>query len=368
MAETITVEALRQRLEKGEKLTVLDVRDTEDYEEWTIPGAMHVDAYESLSAGLPGPVVTAEVPRDRPVVAVCYAGNTSRIAADALRERGLDAVSLAGGMNAWSLAWNQAEVSLPGSKARVVQVRRTGKGCLSYMVGSGGEALVIDPSVDISVYATIARANGWRITRVVETHVHADHLSRARALAASVGATHHAPRTTRNAFAYEAVDDGTHIRVGHVDLVALRTPGHTPESTCYQLEGHVLFTGDTLFLDGVGRPDLEADREQARARAVALHASLARLTRLAPDTLVLPCHTSEPIAFDKRPLVAEMRQVRDRTPMASLKLDEFVARLTERIPAPPPNHHLIVKANEAGEMAWPDAARLEAGANRCAAK
>lgn len=368
MAETITVEALRQRLEKGEKLTVLDVRDTEAYEEWSIPGAAHVDAYEDLSAGRPGPVSTVEIPFDRPVVTVCYAGVTSKIAAQALVERGLNAVSLAGGMKAWSTAWNLAEVSVPGSKARIVQVRRTGKGCLSYVIGSAGEAAVIDPSVDVEIYVDLARKNGWRITHVLDTHVHADHLSRARALAANVGAVHDSPRTDRLAFKYEPVDEGARIRVGEVELVALRTPGHTHESTCYHLDGRVLFTGDTIFLDAVGRPDLEADRAETQARAVALHASLQRILRLPGDTLIASCHASEPVPFDRRPVVGELRQAVARIPMLALSRDEFVARLLERLPPAPPNHRKIVQANEAGEMLWMDATPLEAGANRCAAR
>lgn len=368
MAETITVEALRERLEKGEKLTVLDVRDRDDYAEWRIPGALHCDAYEDLAAGRAGPVATVEVPLDRPVVTVCYAGVTSAVAADALRARGLDAVSLAGGMNAWTAAWNSADIAMPGSTTRVVQLRRTGKGCLSYMVVSDGEAAVIDPSLDASVYVELARKNGWRLAHVVETHVHADHLSRGRALWAAVGSKLHLPRTSRVAFPYEPVDEGTRIAVGRTELVAMRTPGHTHESTCYQLEGRLLFTGDTLFLDAVGRPDLEADVHEAKARAVALHGSLQRILRLPAGTLVAPCHVGAPVPFDRRPLVAELRQVRARTPMLSLARDEFVDRLTQRLPPPPPNHHAIVKANEAGEAPWSDAPKLEAGANRCAVR
>ena len=368
MAETITVDALRERLEKGEKITVLDTRDTEDFEEWRIPGALHVNAYEDLSAGRAGPVATVEAPRDRPIVAVCYAGNTSRLAAEVLRGRGFDAVSLAGGMNAWTMAWNTAEIPLPGSKTRLVQVRRTGKGCLSYMIANAGECAVVDPSVDIAVYIELARKNGWRIAHVVETHVHADHLSRARALAQNVGATLHVPRSERVRFSHAQVDEGTRIHVGDSALVALRTPGHTPESTCYHLEGRALLTGDTLFLDAVGRPDLEASPAQARSRAVALHASLHRLQKLPPETLILPAHVGAPVAFDKRPLLAELRQVRTRTPLLSLAVNEFVARLTQHVPAAPPNHHAIVKANEAGEMLWMDTTKLEAGANRCAVK
>lgn len=366
VADTITVDALRQRLEKGERVTVLDVRDAEDHAEWTIPGALGCDAYDDLSAGRPGRIATFDLlPRGVPVVTVCYAGNTSRIAADALRERGFDAVSLAGGMNAWSLAWNTADVSLSGT-LRILQVRRTGKGCLSYIVASGREAVVVDPSLDASLYVQIAREHGWTIKRVLETHVHADHLSRARSLCAATGAMLHMPQNDRVSFPYEPVVEGTSIRVGEHAIVALRTPGHTNESTCYHVDGRALLTGDTLFVNSIGRPDLEADRHMATARAVALHATLQRIQKLPPDTLILPCHTSEPVPFDRRPLVAELKQVRARVPFLVLGRDEFVTRVLEKLPPTPPNHKLIVKANEAGELAGLDAMRVEAGANRCA--
>ena len=92
-------------------------------------------------------------------------------------------------MRAWSLAWNAAEVPVPGSAATVVQLRRTGKGCLSYLIGQDGQAAVIDPSLDAAVYIEAAAARGWTIGHILDTHVHADHLSRGRALADLSGAT-----------------------------------------------------------------------------------------------------------------------------------------------------------------------------------
>ena len=83
-------------------------------------------------------------------------------------------------MRAWSMAWNTAEAPVPASAARVIQLRRTGKGCLSYLVGSARTAAVIDPSLDPEAYLTAAEQFGWRIAFVLETHLHADHLSRAR--------------------------------------------------------------------------------------------------------------------------------------------------------------------------------------------
>ena len=365
---TISVSALREKLERGEPVTVLDVRPTAQRDEWSIPGSRHVDAYEALWAGDADALSRVELPTDRPVVAVCAVGNTSLLAADQLRQRGLKALSLHGGMRAWSLAWNAADVAVPQSQAAVVQVRRTGKGCLSYVIGSAGEAAVIDPSVDVGVYHQVAQARGWRITKVIETHVHADHLSRARELARQSGAELYLPEQQRVKFGFTAVKDGDVLKVGASWLEALRTPGHTFESTCYLLDGRAVFTGDTLFIHSVGRPDLKAsDAGEARTRAHALHGSLQRLLELPVETLVLSCHTSEPIAFDGRPVVAALGDVRGAVSLLAEEEQVFVEALLKRIPPTPPNHLHIVMFNEAGELPEGDPTLLEAGANRCAA-
>src|SRR5919199_1696982 len=144
---TIDVEALMGLLGRKQRVTVLDVRRAEDRAEWAIPGSVHVEAYDALKAGDPSALSDVDPPEGAPVVTVCGAGKTSAIAAEQLRARGFQALSLAGGMKAWSLAWNTAEVPVEDSQARVVQVRRTGKGCLSYIVESEGEAVVIDAAL-----------------------------------------------------------------------------------------------------------------------------------------------------------------------------------------------------------------------------
>lgn len=364
---TISVAALREMLERNEPVTVLDIRPAAQREEWSIPGSRHVDAYEALWAGDENALNGAELPADRPVVTVCAVGNTSLLAADQLRRRGLKALSLHGGMRAWSLAWNAADVAVDGSQAGVIQVRRTGKGCLSYLIGADGEAAVIDPSVDVGVYVQLAQGRGWRITKVIETHVHADHLSRARGLAQETDAVLHLPEQDRVRFPFQAVKEGDAIKVGGSWLEVLRTPGHTFESTCYLLDGRALFTGDTLFVNAVGRPDLKAaDPQEARLRAHALYASLQRLLTLPVETLVLACHSSEPIPFDGRAIGAPLSQLRNAMPLLSQPENEFVEGLLKRIPATPPNHLPIVMFNEAGELPEGDPTLLEAGANRCA--
>ena len=128
MDGSIDAMTLRDMLERGERVTVVDVRKGEDHADWSVPGSVHVDAYDALNAGDERAMEGLELPDGAPVVTVCGRGRSSAVAAEQLRRRGYEAVSLEGGMGAWILAWNTAEVPLPEARAEVVQMRRTGKG------------------------------------------------------------------------------------------------------------------------------------------------------------------------------------------------------------------------------------------------
>ena len=269
-------------------------------------------------------------------------------------------------MKAWSLAWNTAEVSVPGNEAWTIQVRRTGKGCLSYVVGSGGEAAVIDAALEPEIYLDLADSHGLKINHVLDTHVHADHLSRSRKLAEPNGATLHLPEGAPVSYPFSALMEGDELRVGAAKLKALHTPGHTWESASYLLDDRAIFTGDTLFLASVGRPDLGASAEEAERRARTLYESLRRLLALSSQTLVLPGHTSEPVAFDEVPVAATLAEVREWVGLLRQTEDAFVETLLKHISPTPPNHKRIVEFNKAGELPEGDLTELEAGANRCA--
>lgn len=372
----IDVPTLREWLDRKEPVTVVDVRAAHDREQWMIPGSVHVDAYDALRAGQAGPLATVPLDASRPVVTVCYAGRMSQAAADILRARGFDARSLAGGMKAWSLAWNVAEVPLPASGVRVLQVRRTGKGCLSYLAASGDDAVVIDASLPAEIYVRLAAGHGWRIRAVIDTHVHADHLSRARQLAESTGASLRLPPQRRVAFPFAPLGEGDRVTFGRAAIAGVATPGHTEESVSLKLGDHALFTGDTLLVAGVGRPDLH-DRlgsasaaeavARARRRAAGLFVSLQRLRQHHDDTWILPGHTSEPVPFDGRPVAARLGELRAWLDEWLESEPAFVDRVTSNLPDPPPNFATIVELNERGEMPG-DVVELEAGANRCAVR
>lgn len=363
----VTADELRTALDTGRPVHVLDIRPREQFEEWHVPGSRHIGGYEALKEGRSDVYADLTVPDDGPLVTVCGAGKTSAHAARQLRKQGKDAYSLKGGLQAWTFAWNAAAIRFPDASAEVIQIRRTGKGCLSYLIGSRGEALVIDPALSPAIYEEHAERHGWTVTGVLDTHVHADHLSRARRLAASTGALLYLPKQERVSYAYRPLADGDGIEVGDATVRALHTPGHTPESMTYQLGERALFTGDTLFLQGVGRPDLDASHEEGRRKARALYRSLQRLMRLPGKMTVLPGHTSRPIAFDEAVVSATLDEVKAKIEVLQESEEQFVENILDRIPPTPPNHETIIARNETGD--WPDEedlVALEAGANRCA--
>ncbi len=366
MANEIDVSTLQAWLAEGRPVEVIDIRPRQDYEAWHIPGSRNVDVYAAINRGSPGALADFVPEGPGPVVAVCYVGETSVRAAAFLRARGIQAVSLAGGMQAWSLAWNQASALETARGARVVQVRRTGKGCLSYVVAADGQAVVIDPSLPPQVYQTVAENLGARIAMVLDTHIHADHLSRARALTAEAGAKLLLPVQDRVTFEHETVAEGDEIPFGESRLRALQTPGHTFESMSFLLDDEMLFTGDTLFVDSLGRPDLKADAAETRARAQALHRTLRRLTSLDESLLVLPGHSGQPIPFDGVPIAAPLGEVVQKVQALGYDEETFVDWILQRIPPTPPNYERIVRLNETGQWPSQDPAVLEAGANRCA--
>ena len=362
---TIDAETLRHWLDTGQPVVILDVRSAADRATWAIPGSLHVDAYADLKAHNPQALDGVSLPADVPVVTVCNAGHASKTASEQLEARGINASSLEGGMRAWSLSWNTADVPLPRSKAQVIQIRRVGKGCLSYLIGSEKEAVVIDASLEPEVYLNIARSHGWSITAVLDTHIHADHLSRSRLLAEQSGAIVYLPNQERVMYAFTPLRHGSIIKVGEASLMVIQTPGHTTESMCYLLDRQALFTGDTLFLQGVGRPDLHATKDETRSHAELLHHSLHHHLLLLPArTLVLPGHTNTPTPFDKIPLTATLGDLRNKVELLRLSESEFVDALAARIPPVPPNHARIIELNEAGELIE-NPIILEAGANNC---
>ena len=360
----LSADTLRNWLDSNKELSLLDVRSIQDRADWFIPGSIYVNAYDKLRSHDKEALHGLHLDKSVPIVTICAKGRTSRIAAAQLREQGYEAYSLEGGMQAWSLSWNEARISFP--KFQIIQVRRTGKGCLSYIIASKGEAVVVDASLSPEIYQSLLSKEKLSLKFVMETHIHADHLSRSKQVAENNKVDLFLPLPKKVSFEFSPVQDGSIFSVGDITIKAIHTPGHTIESTCYLAGDKVLLTGDTLFVDGVGRPDLKASQEEAVERSNMLYHSLQKIMTLDENILIMPAHASQPVEFDHVPVQATIGQIRKTIPWLKLGEEEFVQEIQQRIPPTPDNYLAIVEKNINGDFSDIDPIDLEAGANRCA--
>jgi glyoxylase-like metal-dependent hydrolase (beta-lactamase superfamily II)/rhodanese-related sulfurtransferase len=360
----IDASTLSSWLEKEKEISILDIRPLEERSEWFIPNSIHYDAYKKLRARDPNALRGVHLDKAVPVITVCAAGKTSILAAEQLEHQGYEAYSLKDGMKGWSLAWNKAILSF--KNYQIVQLRRTGKGCLSYIIVAGKDVIIIDASLPAEIYEDILKQNDWRVKAVMETHIHADHLSRSKQLADHLSAPLLLPTPNKVSFAYEKIEDGQTISLGEISIKVIATPGHTMESVCFLANGEVLLTGDTIFINAVGRPDLKVNEEEVKKRAGLLYHSLQKIMRLNDTVIILPAHTNSPVDFDGKPIKAFLSEVKDNVAVLKLSKESFIKTILDKLPPPPANHLTIVERNLSGNISDVNPSELEAGANRCA--
>ena len=356
---SISTTALAPLLDDAQTLFLLDVRDPSEVLDWQIPGVRNIPL-DSLAARVD------EVPRDCPIVVICAMGSRAKRGAEILASKGISSAVLDGGMNAWANTFDSVTGHFAG--ANVVQFRRRGKGCLSYVIGAQTTCVVIDPALQIDHYIEVADQHGWSITHVLDTHLHADHLSGARALVSATGATLCLSPSDPFRFAFEPLSDGRTIALApgvELTVSAVSVPGHTEGSTMYRLGDEAIFTGDTLFLESVGRPDLA---EQAEVFAHNLYRSLHdRVLPLTGDFSVFPAHYGAGVEVHVDQFVSrKLDELRGTLPALALSEEEFVAWALANVKDRPPNYQHIVLINAGVEAMAPEAANLELGPNRCA--
>ena len=185
-------------------------------------------------------------------------------------------------------------------------------------------------------------------------------------MAESSSATLYLPFPNKVNFQFEPITGTTEFQIGKITVKAIQTPGHTSESTSYLVDDKVLLTGDTLFINGVGRPDLKANTDEAMHKSKLLYQSLQKLLMFKNDMIVLPAHTSQPVDFDNAPVQTTIGEIKKNVAMLKLTEEEFINTILQRIPPTPANYLSIVEKNIKGDFSDINPIDLEAGANRCA--
>src|ERR671911_1546426 len=403
--QEIEPEDLKKKIDNDENIFLLDVRTPQEYEAWRIsyenhnnPKLIPVDRLF-----MNDPTLFKEIPKEKEIVTVCAHGHRSMIAAKILHQLGYNVKSVKGGMAGWNKVYDVAEIPVPKEAPfKIWQIRRISKGCMGYIISSKEDKLaaIIDPSREIyEAFLKTAKDNELQITKLLDTHQHADHVSGIVKLIKTITTTE---TNMEQTFAYfssleeydasnsplkniEYVKDGDRIDIGNkVTLRAINTPGHTNGSMSFLVEYTLsdnnknnindknltysyLFTGDTLFVDGVGRPDL---RDQSVKFAELLYDTYHKIIlQLPDDTVVLPAHfNGTSIALKHRvPILETLGTIKKRVKLLSMTKDEFIDYIADTVQPRPGNYRTIISINKKmlphDEIEMAD---LEAGPNSCA--
>nr|WP_236784894.1 MBL fold metallo-hydrolase [Alteribacter salitolerans] len=363
---------LSQKVINKEPLFILDVRNEDAFGGWKVDGEnfdyLNVP-YFDLIDGVED--ILDQVPEDRDVLVVCAKEGSSIMVAELLSDAGRDVSYLEGGMKTWSEHLEPVKVGDLNGGGEIYQFVRLGKGCLSYMIVSGDEGAMIDPLRLVDQYEAFAKKLGIKVLHMFDTHLHADHISGGRRLAEATGGTYYLPPKDADevTFSYEPLEDGKVVTFGGADVTvrAVYTPGHTIGSTSLVVNETYLFTGDILFLDSIGRPDLAGKAEDWVSD---LRESLYVLYKeMNQDLLVMPAHFAKLSELDEKGRVyarlGDLYQVNSGLQVEDE--DEFRRLVSENLP-PQPNSYQEIRKTNMGKIS-PEPAEeteMEIGPNRCA--
>lgn len=372
--KAMTSKEVTKKVFNKEPLFILDVRNESDFQDWKIEGEnfeyFNIPYFELLD-GVEG--ILDKIPANQEVLVVCAKEGSSLMVAEMLSEQGLTASYLQGGMKAWSEHLEPVKVGDLNDGGEIYQFVRIGKGCLSYMVVSNGEVAIIDSTRMTDIYLDFAKEIGVTITHVFDTHLHADHISGGRVIAERTGATYWLPPkdATEVTFEYKPLENGNVVTIGNtaIDIHALYSPGHTIGSTSFVVDSQFLLSGDILFIDSIGRPDLAGMAEDWVAD---LRESLyTRYRELSEDLVVLPAHFMIIDELNEDGSVSEkLGTLFAKNHGLNIEDEnEFRKLVTENLP-PQPNAYQEIRETNMGKINPDDEKQreMEIGPNRCAVR
>jgi glyoxylase-like metal-dependent hydrolase (beta-lactamase superfamily II) len=383
---------LHYQLADARHFSILDVRNEDEFAQWKIEGRVPVrslnipyfelldlqDEKEEIATAVARAVpqqLKNKLPEGEPVLVVCAKGDTSPHVAEGLRRQGYEAFNLEGGMAAWGDHYEMRPI-VESARLSVFQISRPAKGCLSYVLASRGEALVVDPARHTDSYMRLVTEQGWRVKAVIDSHLQADHVSGGVALARRLHVHYrlhpydaiHPEDLLPATFPYRYLGDETVFPLGEVTVRPLHVPGHTLGMVNLLVDSRYLLSGDALFIDSVGRPDLAG---RAKAWAPLLYRSLQRLLALPDETKVLPAHFGSMNDADEHGCycasLGALRGHNQGLRRVAAGEAAFTAYVLNSLPEHPPSYDEIRRVNtgliQVDEMR---ASELELGKNRCA--
>jgi glyoxylase-like metal-dependent hydrolase (beta-lactamase superfamily II)/rhodanese-related sulfurtransferase len=381
-SKNISAIELKEALDTGtqsqvhDNLFLLDVREPKEYAEWHIENSVNIPLGE-----LSNKETLSQIPKDKDIITICPRGNRATIGKYMIQRYGYNVKVLEGGLIAWSTEIEQAhkEFQISDSKVNLVQIRRIGKGCMSYIIESNKEIAIIDPVYPIENYIKIvANKFNANITKIYDTHQHADHISAAKALAQETNAKLYRSsyeqyedkdnqNSSSSSLSIEKLSDGNVHKIGSISLKIIHMPGHTPGSLSFVIEDKLLFIGDTLFVDGIGRPDL---KDKAEEFAGNLYNTIQeKILQLPDNILVLPAHFEKDVKTDEI-LASTLGEIKKKSQFleTNISKEEFIQKISTKVMTTPPNYKEIISINKGSKvntLSLSEIFDLEMGPNRC---
>ncbi len=397
---TIKPQELKKKIDKGEEIFILDVRNQKEHDLWSVSYDKYKDSPIIPIDQISNKESLQLIPKDKEIVTFCTHGQRSFSAAKTLASLGYKVRTIEGGLDGWSTLYDIAPIDTGSKDIKIWQIRRISKGCMSYIIASvqGKNALLLDATCNIdNVVNELVEEHGLKISNIIDTHMHADHLSGSTRLGDLYGGE--IDLSTFEKYNYENISsgkysnsrqikDGEKLRVSDsVALEAIHTPGHTDGSLSFKLEIQketkkaadqvesikddiakdqtqiFLFTGDTIFVNGVGRPDLHNKSEEYAKKLFQTYRE--KIFNLPDETIILPSHYNA--SFDhEKPIYNTIGSIKQKLTSITNSENEFVKFVTTNIPPQPMNYEKIVLFNKnLTSCETVDQKDLESGPNSC---
>lgn len=389
MDRQVTPAQLYEKIIKDEEITLIDLRNPDKFNTQKIEGRNNFKIYNIYYAQM---LETGDIDKDmknyiqnkfpnmfskdKPLYVVCDQGGTSEIFSRNLLELGYNSYNIQGGMQNWYNYYDYKTV-LETEDLSIYQISRVSRGDLSWVIISNKEATIIDPLRHIDKYINFIDQKGATIKFVLDTHVHADHISGGPAISNSLNVPYyfhpydaiHPIDMLPGKVKYSYLKDGDIFNLGTAKIRVIHVPGHTLGNLVFLVNEKYLFTGDTIFIVSVARPDLGGKGETwAPLQAESLY----KLTQLDDNIIVLPAHFSKPTEANSQGLYIEKLGIlKEKNEALNLILtkgkQEFVKYMLSSLPVFPPQYVDIKRVNVGLlEIDEEKAQELETGKNICA--
>lgn len=392
MSDEISPKEFNQLLTE-EKIFLFDVRGRDAFDRWHIEGKSEdsilnvpysdfiekggkANAKDSIAYFIKSELAE-QLPRNEKIFVVCARGRSSAVIADVLKDLGYQSMTLSGGMKGWGDFYDRKTI-VASPELSIFQIIRVSRGCLSYVIIANGIAAVIDPLRNIQFYIDLFEEFNAKPQFILDTHAHADHISGGKGLADRFRIPYylhpydgiHPLDLLPATFSYEPSWENKIYKLGKFELKALHIPGHTLGNQAFLLNNKYLFSGDSIFIQSIARPDLGG---QAASWTVLHYESLRTLLELPNDVQVLPAHFSSPQEANENKTysasLGTLKKSNEGLIMAQKSLKEFTAYILNNLPQFP-KEYIEIKRVNIGLLQTDEerASELELGKNICAVR